>query len=161
MDQTWSNNQSQHDLLYGGVSLSISLNLKLAPVTYATQKWPIASEEELTINIYVKNIKWTSRTIFSLDRNDRNKPKKLGNHKFDEYYRRPFSNQTFDFVQLTKCYCEFDYVRLPNPIVGSIRYAENKGPRDWQKVFPISSFRHIEVLFHISYYDWGKENRSL
>ena len=28
--QTWSNNQSQHDLLYGSVSLSISLNLKLA-----------------------------------------------------------------------------------------------------------------------------------
>ena len=39
--QTWSNNQSQHDLLYGGVSLSISLNLKLAPVPYATPKWPI------------------------------------------------------------------------------------------------------------------------
>ena len=26
--QTWSNNQSQHELLHGGVSLSISLNLK-------------------------------------------------------------------------------------------------------------------------------------
>ena len=39
--QTWPNNQSQHDLLYGGVSLSISLNLKLAPVPYATPKWPI------------------------------------------------------------------------------------------------------------------------
>ena len=26
--QTWSNDQSQHDLLYDGVSLSISLNLK-------------------------------------------------------------------------------------------------------------------------------------
>ena len=37
--QTWSNNQSQHDLLYGGVSLSISLNLKLAPVPYATLQW--------------------------------------------------------------------------------------------------------------------------
>ena len=37
--QTWSNNQSQHDLLYGGVSLSISLNLKLAPVPYATPQW--------------------------------------------------------------------------------------------------------------------------
>ena len=39
--QTWSNNQSQHGLLYelyGGVSLSISLNLKLAPVPYATPK---------------------------------------------------------------------------------------------------------------------------
>ena len=30
--QTWSNNQSQHDLWYGGASLSISLNLKLASV---------------------------------------------------------------------------------------------------------------------------------
>ena len=39
--QTWSSNQSQHDLLYGGVSVSISLNLKLAPVSYATPKWPI------------------------------------------------------------------------------------------------------------------------
>ena len=37
--QTWSDNQSQHDLLYGGVSLSIILNLKLAPVSYATPKW--------------------------------------------------------------------------------------------------------------------------
>ena len=39
--QTWSNNQSQHDLLCGGVCLSISLNLKLTPVPYATLKWPI------------------------------------------------------------------------------------------------------------------------
>ena len=39
--QTWSNNQSQHDLLYGGVSLSISLNLKLYPFPYATPKWLI------------------------------------------------------------------------------------------------------------------------
>ena len=38
--QTWSNDQSQHDLLYGGVSLLISLNLKLAPFPYATPKWP-------------------------------------------------------------------------------------------------------------------------
>ena len=34
-----SNNQSQNDLLYVGVSLSISL--KLAPVPYATPKWPM------------------------------------------------------------------------------------------------------------------------
>ena len=39
--QTWSKNQSQHDLLYGGVNLSICWNLKLAPVPYATPKWPI------------------------------------------------------------------------------------------------------------------------
>ena len=36
-----SNNQSQHVLLHGGVSLSISLKLKLTPVPYATPKWPI------------------------------------------------------------------------------------------------------------------------
>ena len=28
-------------------------------------------------------------------------------------------------------------------------------------MFVISRFHHIKVLFHISYYDWGKENRSL
>ena len=38
---------SQHDLLYGGVSLSISLNLKLAPVPYATTKWPHQTWEVL------------------------------------------------------------------------------------------------------------------
>ena len=33
-----------------------------------------------------------------------------------EYDRLPFSNRAIDFVRLTKFYCEFDYVRLPNPI---------------------------------------------
>ena len=33
-----------------------------------------------------------------------------------EYDRRPFGNRTLDFVRLTKFYCEFDYVPLPNPI---------------------------------------------
>ena len=44
--QTGSTNQSQHDLLYGGVSLLITgsnLNLKLAPVPFATPKWPVSS----------------------------------------------------------------------------------------------------------------------
>ena len=36
-----ANDQSQHNLLYGRVSLSISLNLKLARVPYTTSKWPI------------------------------------------------------------------------------------------------------------------------
>ena len=44
--QTWSNNQSQHVLLYGGVSLSISLNLKLFPGPYASPKWPISREDK-------------------------------------------------------------------------------------------------------------------
>ena len=46
--QSWSNNQSHHDLLYGGVSLSISLNLKLAPVPYATPKRPITAFYPIT-----------------------------------------------------------------------------------------------------------------
>ena len=52
------------------------------------------------------------KQFFYLDRNDRNeqKKKKLCDHKLDDYDRRPFSNQTFNFVRLTKCYCEFDYV---------------------------------------------------
>ena len=37
----------------------------------------------------------------------------------------------------------------------------NEVPRDWQNVFAIARFRYIEVLFHIFYYYWGKENRSL
>lgn len=32
------------------------------------------------------------------------------------FYSRLFSTGTFDFVQLGKCYCEFDYVQLLNPI---------------------------------------------
>ena len=89
------------------------------------------------------------KQFFYLDWNDCNeRKKKLGDHKLDDYDRRPFSNQTFNFVWLTKCYCEFDYVWLPNPIVHLIRYAGNKGPRDWQKVFTISRFRQIKVLFH-------------
>ena len=43
--QTRANNESQHDRLYGGVSLSISLNLKLAPVPYATPKRPMRPQE--------------------------------------------------------------------------------------------------------------------
>ena len=30
-----------------------------------------------------------------------------------------------------------------------------QGPRDWQNVFAITTFRYIEVLFHIFYYSWG------
>ena len=36
-----------------------------------------------------------------------------------------------------------------------------EGPRDWQNVFALTRFRYIAVLFHIFYYNWGKENRSL
>ena len=37
----------------------------------------------------------------------------------------------------------------------------NEGPRDLQKVFVITRFHYIEVLFHIFYYRWGKEKCSL
>ena len=47
--QTWSNDQSRNDLLHGGVSLSINLNLKLAPVPYATPKWPIYDQPVLIL----------------------------------------------------------------------------------------------------------------
>ena len=42
-----------------------------------------------------------------------------------EYNHWSFGHWTFDFVWLTKLYCELDYVRLRNPCVrvGSIRYA--------------------------------------
>ena len=42
---------------------------------------------------------------------------------------------------------------------GQPRY--NEVPRDWQNPFAIKRFRYIEVLFHIFYYFWDKENRPL
>ena len=36
-----------------------------------------------------------------------------------------------------------------------------KGSRDWPNLLAITRFPYIEVLFHIFYYNWGKENRSL
>ena len=37
----------------------------------------------------------------------------------------------------------------------------NEGLRDWQNLFAITRFRFIVFLFHIFYYYWGRENRSL
>ena len=37
----------------------------------------------------------------------------------------------------------------------------NEGSRDWQFLFAIRRFRHIEVLFPIFYHCWDKENRLL
>ena len=37
----------------------------------------------------------------------------------------------------------------------------NEGPRDWQNVFAIKSFRYIEVHFHMFYYYWEEEYGSL
>ena len=37
----------------------------------------------------------------------------------------------------------------------------NEEPRDWENMFVITRFRYMEVIFHIFYYYWGHENRSL
>ena len=37
----------------------------------------------------------------------------------------------------------------------------NEVRRDWQNLLAITRFRYIEVLFHIFYYYWGEEDRSL
>ena len=44
---------------------------------------------------------------------------------------------------------------------GTVEPRNNEGPRDWQSMIAITRFRYIQVLFHIFYYYWGKENRSL
>ena len=36
-----------------------------------------------------------------------------------------------------------------------------EGPRDWQIVFAITSFVISRSFFHICYYYWSEENRSL
>ena len=42
-----------------------------------------------------------------------------------------------------------------------ITKGQQQGPRDWQNSFARTRFRYIEVLFHIFYCYWGKENCSL
>ena len=37
----------------------------------------------------------------------------------------------------------------------------NKVPLDWQNLFAVPWLRCIKILFHIFYYYWGQENRSL
>ena len=37
----------------------------------------------------------------------------------------------------------------------------NKGSRNWENLFAIKRFRYMEILFHMFYCYWGKENRSL
>ena len=58
---------------------------------------------------------------------------------------RPFGNRTFDYVRLTKFYCEFDYVRLPNPIERLVF--------DW---FDYRTFE--EIRREINYTDGGSAN---
>ena len=40
--------------------------------------------------------------------------------------------------------------------VNKVEPRYDEGMRDWQNLF-----RYIEVYFHVFYYYWGKENRSL
>ena len=61
---------------------------------------------------------------------------------------------TFDHMY----FCHYDIVAKNRSTVEP-RYYEV--PRDCQNVFAIMRFRYIEVLFHIFYYYWGQENRSL
>ena len=42
-----------------------------------------------------------------------------------------------------------------------VEHRLNEGPREWQNLLAITRFRYIEVLSHMFYYYWGKENRSL
>ena len=48
----------------------------------------------------------------------------------------------------------------PVPTTVTVEPRCNEGPRDWQNLFAITRFRHFEVLFHIFYYFWSKENHS-
>lgn len=60
-----------------------------------------------------------------------------------EHDRLPFSNRAIDFVRLTKFYCEFDYVRLPNR---SIRYAENHRVVDSLRRLGTDPIEKLELL---------------
>ena len=46
-------------------------------------------------------------------------------------------------------------------ITSTVEPQYNKGRRDWQNLFAITRFCYIEVLFHLFYYYYGKENRLL
>ena len=48
---------------------------------------------------------------------------------------------------------------FPQLVAVEPRY--DRGPRDGQNLFAITRFRYMEVDFHVFYYSWGKENRSL
>ena len=46
-------------------------------------------------------------------------------------------------------------------ITSTVEPQYNKGRRDWQNLFAITRFCYIEVLFHLFYNYYGKENRLL
>ena len=46
-------------------------------------------------------------------------------------------------------------------ITSTVEPQYNKGWREWQNLFAITRFCYIEVLFHLFYYYYGKENRLL
>ena len=71
--------------------------------------------KKIFFEIYIKFACW-----WRFDKNQTNKSSVIAS--LIGYDRSPFGNWTLDFVRLTKFYCDFDYVRIPNPIerLGSI-----------------------------------------
>ena len=57
-----------------------------------------------------------------------------------------------------------NFDRITSQMVSSTSSVEpryNEGTTGLQNLFAITRFRYMEVLFHIFYYYWGEENRSL
>ena len=49
----------------------------------------------------------------------------------------------------------------PKGIAYTVEPRYNEGPRYWENLFAITRFGYLVAIFHIIYYFWGKENRSL
>ena len=61
----------------------------------------------------------------------------------------------------TLIYFALFLIQLTLSITSTRKPRINEGRRDRQNLFVITRFQYIEVLFQISYYNWGKENHSL
>ena len=53
------------------------------------------------------------------------------------------------------------YKMVSRLLGGNFVVQYNKGPRDWQDLFGITRFCHIESLFHIFHYQWGNMKFSV
>ena len=88
---------SSADLLYGGVSLSISLNLKLAPVPFATPKWPIW--QSWITSAHVQRRERSGSKLVSFTKGFSKHPHILAIFKVDsEYLRFPFKAKVDYFI---------------------------------------------------------------
>ena len=69
------------------------------------------------------------------------------------------------FLAAYKYACEGRMRKRGNPstflLTYTVDHRYNEGPSDWQNLYAITRFRYFEVLFHIFYYCWSKENHSL